>query len=135
MMKSVCAGATLVLPALAEILAEPVRMRVSSELIERIFHKGDQQMLQNFQGLELDDILDGETTVVSDLRASLEPELIDEEAYDFVASLNHPEHGYLGLHGDGLKVTGEGQADGNAFTFESTVSLLKMEMDKVAETS
>ena len=110
-------------------------MRISGELIERIFHKGDQQMLDNFKEMSLDDIIVDEVAVVSDLKASIHPVSGDEESYDFVTSLNDPDLGFMGLQGDHLKVVGEGFANGNAFTFESGVNMLRMEMEKTAETS
>ena len=74
-------------------------MRVSSDLIQTIFHTGDQRMLSNFQAMQLQEPVKmakesnpDEEWGIQALEATVKPKDTDMDLYDFVLSLKDPQY-------------------------------------------
>ena len=114
----------------------PMKARVNTELLKKIFHSRDQVILDLFQNQsleitsmdfdekdkveKLDDV--APNTAITDLVASLKPKTGAQDDFDFDL---HIEEKYLGAESANLMFQGSGKYDGKDFTFSGPITLLK----------
>ena len=116
-------AATLVL---SEMVQPPLRLRVNTDLIQRVFHKKDQDLLLLLTDLHIGDVAD-----VKDLTVSLEPASGDIEKFDVDLVLSEPP--LLGLEGRGLVVKGRGKSGETEVTVEGKVRKFRGMIEKTDE--
>ena len=112
---------------------DPVRLRMNSDIITTLFHKGDQRILDAFNDIKAPA---GDEDLVSGLQFSIEtPEGIERDAFDFQVSLYNDPEDFLGFKTTELRVVGKGTLPGDSsdFTFEVPIDLISMEVEWIAE--
>jgi len=109
---------------------------LNSDVLLTLFHKGDQRMLEAFSDLKLSVEEKSERcpTFESAVFSLMPNEGIDLDTYDFDASINDPEKGYLGFEGKDLRITGTAKfGEGKEVAFSAPIDKLKLEAEFVPE--
>ena len=96
----------------------PFKTRVSSQVWKKLFKARDQEVLKMFKDLQLKDDLD-----LSKLTASIVPANVPLADYDFDLSLKTDN---LGFSGKDLVLKGEGELNGQKFTYEAPIGMVKV---------
>jgi hypothetical protein len=118
-------------------------MRINSELIQTIFHTGDQRLLTNFVDLKNAEPIvkqkeenSEETWGVETMSITIKPKTGSVDDYDFVLSLKDPTHDeFFGIKGKDLVVSGHAVTmAGWAFDFEADITSFMVEIDELPET-
>ena len=133
------AAAMMIGFASADPIKDPARMRINSNILTTVFHKGDQRILDVFDNLSVGRVDSTDEPgypdfALDDMVVSLKTaEGIDTEEYDFKISLNDEALGFLGFQGDNLRVLGSASYDGVSFNFEAPVSAMRLVVELVED--
>ena len=128
--------AALTNTAAADQSMNPLRMKINSEVLNTLFWKGDQRMLEAFSDLSIarqddDSSCPAFTSATYKLTTA---DGVDVDTYDFDVSINdESKGGYLGFEGPNLRVTGTAAFGDEHISFEAPVDLLRMEAEFVQE--
>ena len=114
---------------------DPVRLRLNSDIITTLFHKGDQRILDAFQDIKVSPG-EEEGAVFGDLDFSVDtPPGVSRDDYNFdVLIQDEKEPDFLGFRGADLLVSGSGSlADESVFSFTVPIDKVEMELEWVPE--
>ena len=121
--------------SMGDQVQNPVRLRLNSDIITTLFHKGDQRILDAFQDIQTSAAEDEEGSILGQLNFSLDTkEGVEKEDYDFHVGL-YDKDDFLGFQGKDLRVHGKAtMADGvTQFDFEVPIDLIQMEVTWIKE--
>ena len=121
--------------ALCEQVDNPVKLRINSDIIKTLFHKGDQRILDAFQDIKVSPG-EEEGAVFGDLDFSVDtPPGVSRDDYNFdVLIQDEKEPDFLGFRGADLLVSGSGSlADESVFSFTVPIDKVEMELEWVPE--
>lgn len=119
---------------LADQIMAPARMRINTDLIQTIFHTGDQRILTMFEDMHLAEPVENasdkdgqEPWGLKEMTATVKPKHSSLDEYDFILSMKDPaQDNFFGIIGNGLWVHGNATTlHGNEFSFEADLTTFK----------
>lgn len=135
MVKIVHFVAGLIAVCSADQIQNPIRLRISSDILQNVFHTGDQKMLEFFSNLKFERTEEeSEFNHVSQINARIAPKFGKLDDYDFTLALNDEELGILGIQGLDLIVLGSVKTiDNQVINFESDLKKFVLEVRRMNE--
>ena len=121
---------------LAEQVHPPLRLQFNPDVIVKLFHSGDQNILNAFADISLDQELSAAENI-SDTTFSLKvADGIDFDSYDFDLFINEDGSGKYGVQGKDLRVVGSLTPQGSEtpIEFEAPVTKFNVDIEFVPET-
>lgn len=121
--------------ALCEQVENPIKLRLNSDIIKTLFHKGDQRILEAFQELKVTSGEEEEPTFAGiDFSVTTSGD-IPMEDYDFDVLIHEEsEPDFMGFRGKNLRVVGSGSLpDDSKFDFTVPIEFVQMEFEWVDE--
>lgn len=138
-----CAGlAALTDIVIAEQVHPPLRLQFNPDVIVKLFHSGDQNILDAFADISLEPEFEAAAASSSDLSNFSETNFslkvadgIDFDAYDFDLYINEDGSGKYGIEGKDLRVVGSLLPEGseNPIEFEAPVTKFFADIEFVPE--
>ena len=120
----------------AEQVQHPLRLMLNSDVLQTLFNKGDQRMLEAFSDLRV--TLEDKSETCPDFKSAAfsvtTAEGVDISTYDFDVSLNDDDKGFLGFEGKNLRVKGTATFNNDkTVEFEVPVEKCKFEAQFISE--